>query len=1018
MTVFPVAVREMNAAARRKGTYWWRVGAGLLGVLVMAWLFLVSAAGMPLQSQGRVLFTILSGWAFAFSLLIGVVFTSDSLSEERREGTLGLLFLTDLKGYDVALGKLAASSITAAFAIFGIVPMISLTFLLGGITWEQVGMVGALVLNTIFLSLSAGIFVSALSKHERRAMFGTLLLIFLVVTTPYGLTALVNGVEDPGSWPDDFLPASAAFSYWLTLERTLTLLQKQSFWMGLGVQHAVGWVFLLCASGWLPKAAHEQPPNRFWQGIRSFIEQWSYGRGEQRRRHRARMLDRNAFSWLAARERMKGKYVWGVFAFFTGFWLWIYSGYPNMAFDLPILGSVLFLVHVILKVWVISEVASRMVEDRRSGALELLLSTPLSPREMSSGINLAVWKVFGLPIVTLIIAETFLLRLASNAWVSHTNKQELTVVLALGIGSLVLDIWALKWLAAWRSLFGKSVGKVIVACMFRVLFVPWLSFAVVGLFLGLLSVFVRINYPKNFEFYLWGGVTLFWALYFGIPARYNFLNHFREMAAARFDARQKSPRLWSTAWATMWARWRKKPTDLEAAPPKNWFRRHWFITGTAALAAGIFLGGYLRGLYWNGRVSDQLERMRTKGPVSAAELAALHPWPEQREDATPLLEVRPPWTHHFPALNNLTPGEAVPAELLKTLETQHASNRVALAKFYAITNFPKLKMVLDPLRNNWWGGPMASFWTWVPLMQAEAVLAFQKGEKERAMAALETMIHLLKLLGQYPLAQGGQMRQDGLARLRGTIEYALGGPGLSLKEVEWLEGKLAGLDDPDYLWRCVRSERAMVLSLLEMPAEELRGAIGMGVSGPERIVSLTATGLMKRSGSYAKFISAYLRQSEEMEGASRLPFPRRSRAIEEYKNMELQFGLLRLTELQHFLQPPWWIFQNEGLSQASLNLMRAALWLERELARKGEFPGKIPDLEYTRDPFSEGLLVYRPGDVEPASGGYLLYSFGLDFKDGAARTNEHPRKNFDIIFRRPAAKRAGGEEERKLDAPQ
>ena len=51
------------------------------------------------------LFTVLNAIAFIFCLLAGVFLTADCLSEEKREGTLGLLFLTSLKGYDVVLGK-------------------------------------------------------------------------------------------------------------------------------------------------------------------------------------------------------------------------------------------------------------------------------------------------------------------------------------------------------------------------------------------------------------------------------------------------------------------------------------------------------------------------------------------------------------------------------------------------------------------------------------------------------------------------------------------------------------------------------------------------------------------------------------------------------------------------------------------------------------------------------------------------------------------------------------------------
>ena len=61
------------------------------------------------------------------------------MSEEKREGTLGLLFLTDLKGYDVVAGKLVANSLNGFYALMAILPVVALALLMGGLTGMQVG---------------------------------------------------------------------------------------------------------------------------------------------------------------------------------------------------------------------------------------------------------------------------------------------------------------------------------------------------------------------------------------------------------------------------------------------------------------------------------------------------------------------------------------------------------------------------------------------------------------------------------------------------------------------------------------------------------------------------------------------------------------------------------------------------------------------------------------------------------------------------------------------------------------
>src|SRR2546421_4402888 len=98
MTFLPIVERELRVASRRRATYWNRALAALVAILVCGWLFMVSAHE-PIKAMGQLLFSIVSGIFLVTSLLAGIRHTADTLSEEKREGTLGLLFLTDLRGY-------------------------------------------------------------------------------------------------------------------------------------------------------------------------------------------------------------------------------------------------------------------------------------------------------------------------------------------------------------------------------------------------------------------------------------------------------------------------------------------------------------------------------------------------------------------------------------------------------------------------------------------------------------------------------------------------------------------------------------------------------------------------------------------------------------------------------------------------------------------------------------------------------------------------------------------------------
>src|SRR6266478_4438024 len=125
MTFLPIVERELRSAARKSGTYWLRFFAGL--VLVGVFLFnLFTNSSLPPSSMAKEMFGMMSGLAFVGCLLAGVFQTADCLSSEKREGTLGLLFLTDLRGYDVVLGKLVSGSISSYYGLLSIVPIVAL----------------------------------------------------------------------------------------------------------------------------------------------------------------------------------------------------------------------------------------------------------------------------------------------------------------------------------------------------------------------------------------------------------------------------------------------------------------------------------------------------------------------------------------------------------------------------------------------------------------------------------------------------------------------------------------------------------------------------------------------------------------------------------------------------------------------------------------------------------------------------------------------------------------------------
>src|SRR2546427_8300360 len=154
MTFLPIVARELRVRGPKRCTFWLRVIASLVALLLGCGFLLLARAGVfPSAGLGAVLFGIVTWMALAAALSAGLFFTSDCLSEEKRDGTLGFLFLTDLRGYDVVLGKLLATSLRVVYTLLAVFPILAVTLLMGGVTGLQFWKTSLALINAMFISL-------------------------------------------------------------------------------------------------------------------------------------------------------------------------------------------------------------------------------------------------------------------------------------------------------------------------------------------------------------------------------------------------------------------------------------------------------------------------------------------------------------------------------------------------------------------------------------------------------------------------------------------------------------------------------------------------------------------------------------------------------------------------------------------------------------------------------------------------------------------------------------------------
>ena len=536
MTFLPVVERELRVAARQRVVYWTRFGGAAAALALGAWIMLIAHFRSP-QRLGAALFHTVAVATFLYSCLAGLHRTADCLSEEKREGTLGLLFLTDLKGYDIVLGKLAATSVNAFYGMLAVFPVMAISLLAGGVGGAEFGRVALVAVNNLFFSLAIGIFASAISRDERKAVsLAAALMIFFAGGLPL-IGGLIADANNRPANPFFFVP-SPGYAAFMSFDETYKGLRTFNyFYASVACVHALAWVLLISSCYIVPRTWQDKVQQREARGFRAWLHELAYGAAAARARIRKAMLDINPLYWLTARDRFKMAGVW-IFLLATGaFWLWGRLKYPREWDDEVTFIMTALWLHTILKYWVATEACRRFTADRRNGAMELLLSTPLSVREILNGQLLALLRQFALPVMAVALVDIVFL-------FTKSRDDDWVYIWMAGLVIFIADVITLAWVAMWTGLKSINSNRAAGAAMARVLVLPWLLFAMLWTGIAILDEINPGPLPRWIDdekigIISWVAIGLAVDFLFGAWAYRSLMNNFRETAAARFGAGRK-----------------------------------------------------------------------------------------------------------------------------------------------------------------------------------------------------------------------------------------------------------------------------------------------------------------------------------------------------------------------------------------------------------------------------------------------------------------------------------------------
>ncbi len=474
MNFAPIVERELRLLSRQRSLCYARTGAaGCAALMALGLMFLsLNARASPVE-LGRNLFLASTVMLFAGALFAGPVLTADCLSEERRNGTLAFLFLANLRGSDIVAGKLVALALPAAQCLLAVIPILGMAFFLGGVTGGELARVTLVLAETLLFSLCAALAVSAVSRNGMRAVSGSVVAILLVTLGLPGWAALRAGSR--GDWPWVFSPITG----FLQAQDSAYAGSSHVFWQSAAALLALGIGCLILAvwrlpGAWLPDI--NEP-----EGRRAPLRQHQ-ATGTRFLQRRRQALDAHPLVWLAGRKRVSTTAFWAFIIAALTLCGWAGLSAGHYWFRGELLFPTFYALHLALKVVVAWDASRRFAEDRDSGALELLLCTPVAEHDIWRSWLIGLKRTYVGPMLTLGAIEFGLLvaGMSTTGWWFSSGTWG--AAFAAGLLLFVADIYTLCWLGVWQGAVSRNSTRACLRTMGWVLLVPG------ALFLGGLGV--------------------------------------------------------------------------------------------------------------------------------------------------------------------------------------------------------------------------------------------------------------------------------------------------------------------------------------------------------------------------------------------------------------------------------------------------------------------------------------------------------------------------------------------------
>lgn len=421
--------REFVVSSKQKKLYIIRFAlAAILGYIMLMGVGMASSSG---SGGGEMFAGIIIATFFLVSLFI-LAQTSGCISDERRQGTLGLLLLTPLQAWHVVLGKFTTRFLEGTQIFLAILPMLFMPYAIGGLMFGQMATAILVIFSQMIICVALTLLASAFFRSGATAFMISGCVIFGIETLG---VVIINGIP---FLPGPFHPAFTYINPMAIVFRQLQMTSGDLLGSLLTFANAV----VIAIVAFLAAAIQV---SRLAAGDIAFSKwKWPF---RLRRKH-TRAESQAPILWLHSGRKVKLNLL--IFAICTGVVGWTFwTGIGDPWLIVPLYAG-----SVLLSLSMSVNLIQRMQLEKEERTFELMFVSPISTREWLSQSIKSSWLVYGLPVLMMSTAAS-----VSTMYEEIIGGEYWNILLGiLIIGYFVMDWYFLTIMSLFYGIKSRGSG--------------------------------------------------------------------------------------------------------------------------------------------------------------------------------------------------------------------------------------------------------------------------------------------------------------------------------------------------------------------------------------------------------------------------------------------------------------------------------------------------------------------------------------------------------------------------------